>query len=161
MFRTTFSGSSPSLSPAASMMRRLAWCGTNQSTSSRLTDARANVASMDWTSVRTANSKIARPCMCNVVSRCATDSWVDGWRLPPARMPTRSVSAPSQPRSDARRPLSTSASRVTTTAPAPSPKMTEVARSSGSRTREKVSAPMSSALLNGPELSSAPVITKP
>ena len=56
---------------AVSMMRMLAWCGTNRSTSSTVRSASPSTFSHESTTVRVANLNTSLPVMCMACSCCA------------------------------------------------------------------------------------------
>ena len=96
--------------------------------------------SHDSTTVRVANLNTSLPVMCMACSWSRTVSNVAGRRVPPAGMLRNGAPLPSLPRSNEKMlPLSVG---WTSTAPAPSPKRTQVLRSSQSRILESTSAPM-------------------
>ena len=97
------------------------------------------------TTVRVANLKTSLPVMCMACSWSRTVSKVAGMRLPPAGTSRLGAPLPSLPRSKLKMlPLSVG---CTSTAPAPSPKRTQVLRSSQSTILLRTSAPTTSTLL--------------
>ena len=126
------------------MMRMLAWCGINQSMSACVMFAFASVARAELSSTPTASLNTAWPSIFKSASPTT---------LPPETLPgTHKIPTclPSACRSVAKMPGTLDA--ASTTAPAPSPKSTQVVRSEKSRMREKTSAPTTNALLALPVL---------
>ena len=114
------------------MMRTLAWCGTISEMSSGPRPASAMARSADSTTTRTARRKTSLPSMnsvppCSHLRRCRSEPSEFMFQL--MRLPGPSTGS-------------------TTTAPAPSPTMMAILRSSMSVMRERVSEPMSR---TGPE----------
>ena len=132
-----FSGGRPSFLAVPCMMRKLAWWGMSQSTSAAVLPAFSSTARAVLSSRLTASLKTACPSMC---SRGVPSAW------PPLTWPgtqRMSTCLPSACKSVARMPGVSLAS--STTAPAPSPKSTQVVRSLKSRMRLNTSAPMTRA----------------
>jgi len=69
---------------AASMMRRLAWCGMKRARSSGVTPFRDRIRSAQSPNIRTATLKTSFPFMRQKCIRLSTVSWVAGYREPPA-----------------------------------------------------------------------------
>ena len=76
----------PTRLAAASMMRRLAWCGTKRSTSSALKPLRDRIPSVHSANIRTATLNTSAPFIFTKCMRVSTVSWVVGWREPPPGM---------------------------------------------------------------------------
>ena len=113
----------PSRLAAASMMRTLAWWGTNQSTSATV-DAgprRAWRRRLDDGAHRPPEDLLALH-LAGSARRPRPSRRDAGSRLPPAGISSRPVAEPSQPRSQASRPGPSSGEALSTTAAAPSPK---------------------------------------
>ena len=120
-----------------SMIRALAWCGTNAASSVGSTPARSQACSASGASAVVAQRKTACP-----------SCWMYG-RQPSMR--TASPFSGAEPQTTGPMPAgSSSAVAVTTAAPAPSPKMMQVERSVQSVKSESFSAPMTIALRDAP-----------
>ena len=137
-------------SAMASMIRRFAWCGMTQAMSSGLRSARSMTFSAASFMRLTACLKTSLPIIVRVKRWSLTFSLVIGQALPPPGMLSRWVRFPSVPISVARIEPSSGSARRSTAAPAPSPKSTQVVRSSQLVTDESFSAPMISAFLKAP-----------
>ena len=134
----------PSLAAAASMIRRLAWWGTNSEMSSMVNLAFSSEALADSTVASTARRKTSLPRM------TIPEPW---WaRSSGTRLPSTPRSHPS------RQPSPGTAS--TTTAPAPSPNRNALVRSSQLVARVRVSAPMRRTLVAPIEMK-AEAVTRP
>src|SRR5437868_8087968 len=141
---TTFASGSPSFLAVASRIRAFAWCGTTQSTSADVKPAAASTSLSTSARLMTAWRKTSRP----FIRSLPTVPVVDG----PPSTNSRSLCRPSAWSRVARMPRSLS-SAPSTSAPAPSPNSTQVARSSQSSRRLNVSAPITSALFALPDRS--------
>ena len=134
----------------ASMIRRFAWWGMTQAMSSGFKPARSMTFSAASFMRFTACLKTSLPIMVSVWRWSFAFSAVIGQALPPPGMLSRWVRFPSVPISVARMDPSSGSARRSTAAPAPSPKSTQVVRSSQLVTVESFSAPMIRAFLNAP-----------
>src|SRR6185369_6201805 len=141
---TTFSAGRPNFWAVASRIRWFAWCGTTQSTSAAVRPAASSTSFITSARLTTAWRNTSRP----FIRSLPTVPVVEG----PPSTNSRSLWRPSAWSLVARMPPSVS-SAPRTSAPAPSPNSTQVARSSQSRIRLNVSAPITSAFCALPERS--------